>query len=231
MHAINVLVADDEPIARDILKDYTSRIPGLRLAGICKNAAEAIKALKENSVDLILLDINMPGMTGIELLKQLTHPPLVILTTAYTQYAVESYDLDIVDYLLKPFSFERFEKAIHKATTILDRKAQGENIFVKVDGKLVKVDIKNLELIEAVKDYVRLWTGDKSMLVLSTMKNMEEQLSAYPQMVRVHKSYMINIAHVRELSGNLIYTRTREVPIGNTYKEMVTEVFNKRRLV
>lgn len=231
MRTTNVLVADDEPIARDILKDYTSRIPGLRLAGTCRNAAEVMNALKENPVDLILLDINMPGMTGIELLKQLTHSPLVILTTAYTQYAVESYELDIVDYLLKPFSFERFEKAIHKAATIQDRKTQNENIFVKVDGKLVKVDIKNLELIEAVKDYVRLWIGDKSMLVLSTMKNMEEQLSAYPQMVRVHKSYMINIAHVREISGNLIYTRTREVPIGITYKEMVTEVFNKSRLV
>ncbi|MBZ0099106.1 MAG: response regulator, partial [Taibaiella sp.] len=138
MHTMNVLVADDEPIARDILKDYISRIPGLRLAGTCKNAGEAMNALKENPIDLILLDINMPGMTGIELLKQLTHPPLVILTTAYTQYAVESYELDIVDYLLKPFSFERFEKAIHKAVTTLDRKTPGENIFVKVDGKLVK---------------------------------------------------------------------------------------------
>jgi len=173
----------------------------------------------------------MPGMSGIDLVKQLADPPLVILTTAYSQYAVESYELDVVDYLLKPFSFERFEKAIDKAITLLNNKTVDENIFVKCDGKLVTVAISGLEIVEAVKDYVRLWTGNKSMLVLSTMKNMEEQLSAYPQMVRVHKSYIVNIQHVREVFGNSIHTKTREIPIGNTYKEAVIDAFNRRRLV
>lgn len=231
MKAMQILIVDDEPIARDILRDYVARMPQLGQVAVCRNAGEATKALEEHTVDLVLLDINMPGLSGIELVRSLPNPPLVILTTAYSQYAVESYELDAVDYLLKPFSFDRFEKAINKAATMLQNKKADENIFVKCDGKLVQIDINSLELVEAVRDYVKLHTNDKTLLTLSTMKNMEEQLSDYPQMVRVHKSFIVNIAHVRELSGNLIYTRTRAVPIGNTYKEMVAEVFNKHRLV
>ncbi len=230
MRAIKVLIVDDEPIARDILKVYAGKIPQLQLVATCKNAIEAMNVLHTEPVDILLLDINMPGTSGIELIKQLNKSPLIILTTAYPQYAVESYELNTVDYLLKPFSFERFEKAIQKATELLVHKKTDDSIFVKCDGKLVKVSIDELEIIEAVKDYVKLWTGEKGLMVLSTMKNMEEQLSAYPQMVRVHKSYIVNVQHVKELSGNTIYTASHEVPIGNTYKEMVTEVFNKYRL-
>ncbi|MBW7912416.1 MAG: response regulator transcription factor [Taibaiella sp.] len=228
---MRVIIVDDEPIARDILKVYAAKLPQLELAGTCKNAVETIELLKSETADLLLLDINMPGMSGMELIKQLKNPPLIILTTAYSQYAVESYELNAVDYLLKPFSFTRFEKAVAKAAELLERKKEDDTIFVKCDGKLVKIALNELELIEAVKDYVKLWAGDKSLMVLSTMKNMEEQLSGYPQIVRVHKSYMLNVQHVRQLSGNTIHTASHVVPIGNTYKEMVTEVFNKYRLI
>lgn len=230
MRTIRVILVDDEPIARDILKVYAAKLPQLEVVATCKNAVEAMDVLNNETADLLLLDINMPGMSGMELVKQLANPPLVILTTAYPQYAVESYELNTVDYLLKPFSFERFEKAIHKASELLENKKADDSIFVKCDGKLVKIFINELEIIEAVKDYVKLWTGDKNMMVLSTMKNMEEQLSAYPRMMRVHKSYIVNMQHVRQLSGNSIHTSSREIPIGNTYKEMVVETFNKHRL-
>lgn len=230
MRTIRVILVDDEPIARDILKVYAAKLPQLEVIATCKNAVEAMNVLNNETADLLLLDISMPGMSGIELVKQLVNPTLVILTTAYPQYAVESYELNAVDYLLKPFSFDRFEKAIRKASELLEHKKADDGIFVKCDGKLVKVSINELEIIEAVKDYVKLWTGDRNMMLLSTMKNMEEQLSAYPQMVRVHKSYIVNIAHVREVSGNTIRAKTREIPIGNTYKEMVIEVINKYRL-
>lgn len=230
MHTIRVILVDDEPIARDILKVYAAKLPQLEVMATCKNAVEAIDILKSETADLLLLDINMPGMSGMELVKQLVNPPLVVLTTAYPQYAVESYELNAVDYLLKPFSFDRFEKAIQKASELLEHKKADDCIFVKCDGKLVKVNIRELQLIEAVKDYVKLWVGDKALMILSTMKNMEEQLSIYPQIVRVHKSYMLNVHYVRQLSGNTIYTTSHEIPIGNTYKEMVIEVFNKYRL-
>ncbi|HEY9178619.1 MAG TPA: response regulator transcription factor [Flavipsychrobacter sp.] len=230
MRTMRVILVDDEPIARDILKVYAAKLPQLEVVATCKNAVEAMDVLNNETADLLLLDINMPGMSGMELVKQLANPPLIVLTTAYPQYAVESYELNTVDYLLKPFSFERFEKAIHKASELLENKKADDSIFVKCDGKLVKIFINELEIIEAVKDYVKLWIGDKSMLVLSTMKNMEEQLSAYPRMMRVHKSYIVNMQHVRQLSGNSIHTSSREIPIGNTYKEMVIETFNKHRL-
>lgn len=230
MRTIRVIIVDDEPIARDILRVYAGKLPQLELVATCKNAVEAMELLKSESADLLLLDINMPGMSGMEMIKQLSNPPLVILTTAYSQYAVESYELNVADYLLKPFSFSRFEKAIAKASELLERKKEDDNIFVKFDGKLVKIAINELELIEAVKDYVKLYTSDRVLMILSTMKNMEEQLTPYPQIVRVHKSYIVNIAHIREVSGNSIHTQTREIPIGNTYKEMVIDVFNKYRL-
>ncbi len=230
MHTVRVIIVDDEPIARDILKVYAAKLPLLEIVATCKNAVEAMNILNNETADLLLLDINMPGMSGMELIKQLANPPLVILTTAYPQYAVESYELNVIDYLLKPFAFSRFEKAITKAAEQLEHRQTDDSIFVKTDGKLVKVDISELQLIEAVKDYVKLWVGDKPLMILSTMKNMEEQLLSYPQMVRVHKSYIVNIRHITELAGSNIHTASHEIPIGNTYKDKVTEVFNKYRI-
>ncbi len=230
MRTIRVILVDDEPIARDILKVYAARLSQLELVATCKNAVEAMELLKSETADLLLLDINMPGVSGIEMIKQLHNPPLVILTTAYPQYAVESYELNVVDYLLKPFAFSRFEKAISKVAEQLEYQQTGDSIFVKADGKLVQIAINELQLIEAVKDYVKLWMGDKSLMILSTMKNMEEQLSPYEHILRVHKSYMVNIRHITELSGGNIHTASREIPIGNTYKDKVNEVFNKYRL-
>lgn len=235
MQHLKVLITDDEPIARDILLAYISRMEHLAVAGTCKNSVEAYSFIQQTPVDILLLDINMPEISGMDLLRKLPAPPATILTTAYSEYAVESYELNVVDYLLKPFSFHRFAAAIQKATNQLQPQtptshtATGNTLFVKTDGKLVKVEIEDLILIEGVKDYVKLHTISRSMLVHSTMKHMEEQLSSFPGMLRVHKSYIINTQHLREIEGNILRLGTHDVVIGNTYKEQVLERLNRFR--
>lgn len=232
---MNVLIVDDEPIARDILKAYVSRMNHLNMVAECSNAVEADKYLSSNKVDIMLLDINMPEVSGLDLLRKLPSPPSVILTTAYSEFAVESYELNVVDYLLKPFSFQRFAAAIAKVeeaqiATIADE-TTSNTFFVKSDGKLVKIDVNELLFVEGVKDYVKLHTPSKQVLVHSTMKNMEEQLSTYQTIVRVHKSHLINMEHIQEVEGNMIHLNDHTVVIGNTYKDNFFRLFDKYRLI
>lgn len=234
MNIINVLIADDEPIARDILLSYCGRVPLLHVAAVCKNAQEAMNTLEQTSIDLLLLDINMPEITGIDMLKIINNPPPVILTTAYPEYAVESYELNTIDYLLKPFSFDRFSKAINKAIDAIETKpdinAEAERyLFVKSDGRQVRIRTSELSFIEAEKDYVRLHIPEKPVLVLSTMKSMEEQLESFPTFIRVHKSYIVNIAHVTEFDNNSLLVNGYKISIGGTYKERFTELMHTFR--
>ena len=180
----------------------------------------------------------------MDFLKTLKNPPAIIFTTAYSQYAVESYELNALDYLLKPISFERFLKAINKAIDAVRQKSatpvveQSNNavntkdniLFVKSDGKLVKIDLAQLWFVEGLKDYVRLWTDNGKVIVHSTMKNFEEQLSVLPGFVRVSKSYIINMKYVTEVDGNVIRIKDQMVSIGNTYKEQIYELFNKYKM-
>lgn len=235
MRPLNILIADDEPIAREILLSFVARVPQLCVIAVCKNAQEVITAVNNNTVHLMLLDINMPEISGIDALKMLRKPPPVIFTTAYTQYAVESYELNTIDYLLKPFSFDRFLKAINKAIDQREHQRPltelpDNNLFVKADGKLVKINTKDLILVAAEKDYVKLFTADKSLMILSTMKNMEEQLSAFPQFIRVHKSYIVNITHITEINGNQMSLGKHIVTIGSTYKDTVALRLHERRI-
>lgn len=233
---LKVLIVDDEPIARDILTEYVSKVPDIELAGTCTNAVEVFAFLNKNEVDIMLLDINMPEITGIELLQTLRNPPMVIFTTAYSEYAVESYELDAIDYLLKPIAFDRFVQAINKVLSkktdsVSSQKTQTEDsFFVKSDGKLVKVLLNELYYVEALKDYVKLWLKDSSLIVHSTMKNMEEQLKRYDSFLRVHKSFLINLSHVTEVEGNMLKLGAYTTLVGNTYKEEVMRVLTKYRL-
>lgn len=234
MNIINVLIADDEPIARDILISYCSRIPSLHIAAVCKNAQEAMNTLEQSNIDLLLLDINMPEITGIDMLKIINNPPPVILTTAYPDYAVESYELNTIDYLLKPFSFDRFSKAINKAVDTIDTKPATDTaperfLFVRSDGKQIRINTSELSFIEADKDYVRLHMPGKPLLVLSTMKNMEELLESFPAFVRVHKSYIINIAHITAFDSSNLTVNGQQISIGGTYKERFAELMNAFR--
>jgi DNA-binding LytR/AlgR family response regulator len=241
---MQVLIVDDEPIARDILETYVLKMNDMQLVSKCRNALEAFGVLSRQHVDLVLLDINMPEISGIDFIKNLKNPPLVIFTTAYSEYAVESYELNAVDYLVKPVSFDRFLKAIDKANAILQSASLKNNslmattsfsgnqvLFVKSEGKLVKVDLSHLWLVEGLKDYVRLWTDTAKVIVHSTMKNFEDQLSGNPSFIRVNKSYIINIGYVTEVDGNTIRLKDQAITIGNTYRDEVHSHFDKLKLL
>jgi DNA-binding LytR/AlgR family response regulator len=242
--AIKALIVDDEPIAQDILETYLGRIPGVALAGKCRNALEAFRVLSNEQVDILLLDINMPEITGIDFLKTLKDPPKVIFTTAYSEYAIESYELYAIDYLLKPISFERFLKAINKAvdaihkrtdTDISMKNADSSTIdnllFVKTEGKLVRIDLTRLWFVEGLKDYVRLWTDQGKTVVHSTMKNMEESLAQYPNFIRIHKSHIVNMDFITEIDGNSIRIKDQLLVIGNTYRDEINKLFERYRLL
>jgi DNA-binding LytR/AlgR family response regulator len=237
---MQVLIVEDEPLAQDILQHYVARVPGLELAGICDNALEAFGALNRGRVDLLLLDINMPEINGIDFLKSLSQPPLTIFTTAYAEFAITGYELNVVDYLLKPISFDRFLKAIQKAQTALlakgdpgDRStsAQTDILFVRTEGRLVKIDLTNLWLLEGLKDYVRLWTNSSPIVVHSTMKGIEDALKGNSAFLRVNKSYIVNLKFVSEVDGNAIRIKDQVVTIGATYKDDVLGVLNRYKLI
>lgn len=236
--ALKVVIADDEPIARDILKEYVSKNPELELVGECKNALEVFALLNKTAADLLLLDINMPEISGVELVKTLRNPPMVIFTTAYSEYAVESYELNAIDYLLKPIPYDRFVTAINKAIDYKEVDSpegsvakEAGVIFVKSEGKLVKVDLQDIMMIEGVKDYVKIHTTQAAHLVHSTMKHMEEQLSEYDWLLRTHKSYIVNLNHLQELEGNMLKLEGHTALVGATYKDRVQEFLAKYKLI
>ncbi|RYD57469.1 MAG: response regulator transcription factor [Sphingobacteriales bacterium] len=242
---MRIMIVDDEPIARDIMETYISKVPTLRLAGSCSNAIEAFQMLNKQQIDIMLLDINMPEITGIEFLKTIKYPPKVIFTTAYAEYAIESYELDAVDYLLKPVPFDRFLKAINKATATINapaKPAQAQEapsaalasdklMFVKSGGKLIKIDLSKLWFVEGLKDYIALWTEQGKIIVHSTMKHIEEHLDKHQNFARVHKSYIVNLDYIDEVDGNTIRIKTQSVMIGNTYRDDVYSILNRYKFL
>ncbi len=239
---IQVAIVDDEPLACEVLKTYVQKIPSLELAGTCSNALETFALLNKQSIDLLFLDINMPDITGIDFLKMLKNPPLVIFTTAYAEYAVLSYELHAVDYLLKPIPFDRFLQAVQKATGMLRPPAghtsapdapQGSDrlMFVRSEGKWIRINLAELWFAEGLKDYVKLWTDQGRITVHCTMKSFEEQLAAYPDFVRVHKSYIVNIGFISEVDGNSIKIKDQLIGIGTTYRDDVHKLLSRHRLI
>lgn len=239
---IKVLIVDDEPLAQDILETYILKTPELELIGKCKNALEAFGMLNKQQVDLVLLDINMPEISGIDFLKTLKNPPHVIFTTAYSEFAVESYELNAIDYLVKPIAFERFLKGINKARDIIQGQTSNTNIsvstnagnnilFVKSEGKLIKIDLSKLWFVEGLKNYLCLWADSGKVIVHSTMKNIEDTLAGMSNFIRVNKSYIINIAYVSEVDGNVIRIKDQIVTIGNTYRDEVHKIFDNYKLL
>ncbi len=247
---INVIIVDDEPLAQDVLETYLEKIPELTLVRKCNNAFEADEALKSNSIDLMFLDIQMPQLTGIDFLKTLLKPPLVIFTTAYSNYAIEGFELNALDYLLKPISVERFMKAVNKAIDQIDlqRKespAAGHGnqasaveegpdyIFVKADKKLVKVNFDEVIYIEGLKDYVIIRLENTRVITLQTMKSLEDKLP--PSMFkRIHRSYIVNIGKINAIVGNMVEVtekgQTKHLPVGKNYRDELLEMINKNRL-
>jgi DNA-binding LytR/AlgR family response regulator len=229
---LRCLLIDDEPPALKILANYISNINGLEIAGQCKNAIEALDILHQKIVDVIFLDIKMPKILGTDFLKSLSHPPKVIFVTAYRDYAVEGYDLDAVDYLVKPVSFERFIKAISKVnrlmgkesiTTTDQKPAQEAFVYLKVDRDMKKIFLNEIVYIESWKDYVKLFlSSGRNLLVKQSISSMENLLSEH-KFLRVHRSYMVSLNKISAYNGIAVQLEAKEIPIGRLYKQTVIE--------
>ncbi len=230
MNIYKCIVVDDEPLAQNVLKKYIDEHPALEITAVCSDAMQAQAALIHNPVHIIFLDINLPKLSGITFFKTLANPPLVILTTAYPEFAVEGFELDALDYLLKPFSFERFLKAVNKALEKLNRADNVASeqkiapfIFLKSEKKVYKVDLEDIIYLEAIGDYVKVVCKQGQHIVNDTMKNLLEILPA-TQFIRVHKSYIISKNKINFFEGNYVKLGEKDIPIGGYYKE---EIFTK----
>ena len=223
---IRCLIVEDEPIARDVLRRYISDTPGIILVGECFNAVDALTFLEENTVDVLFLDVQMPKLSGIRFLKTNSHPVEVILTTAYSEFALEGYELDVMDYLLKPFSFERFLRAVQKAKNVLSKKEESERtLSIKSDGKIYKVLIKDILFAESNGDYTTLHCEHKKLTYYGTLKALEEKICG-EHILRVHKSYVVNLKKIDFLEGNTISINKKSIPIGNAFKDIFLGQFN-----
>ena len=229
------LIVDDEQLARQLLKEFVSKVPSLELKGMCKNPMEALEILSKEKIDILFLDIQMPGLTGVEFIKTLKQKPATIFTTAYAEYALEGYQLDVIDYLVKPFPFDRFVKAVNKAIDFLDmqRKAQNSHesdatyILLHADHKIYKVRLDEIEYIEGLKEYVSYYTREKRIIVLQSLKSIENSLPSN-KFIRIHRSYIVPISKIKTLDGNQVQIGEKLIPIGRSYKEEVLRrVFNE----
>jgi DNA-binding LytR/AlgR family response regulator len=225
---IRCIIVEDEVLAQQVIQNYLRRVPGFQLMAVCKNSTEALEALKNFEIDLVFLDIQLPGITGLNFLRSLPNPPLSILTTAYAEYALESYEFSIIDYLLKPISFERFSKAISKVTNgrlytqfTADKNLDpNDHIFVKSGNKFFRVNLSEIIYIEAMKDYLKIHANDYKIVTLQTMGEMEKLLPS-KQFLRVHKSFIVAAAHIKTVYGSTIETAKTTIPIGLNYKNNV----------
>lgn len=236
---IKAIIVDDEPLALDVLETYLDRISNVELVARCNNAIEAFEALQKDEVDLIFLDIEMPQLTGIDFIKSLANPPQVIFTTAYPNYALDGYELNVTDYLLKPISFDRFMKAINKAMkqnkraqAVETNAAESEKadfIFVKADKKLIKIRYEEIFYIEGLKDYVILHTPNGRIVTLQTMKSLEVKLPK-DLFKRVHRSYIAQLGQIDAVMGNMLEIKGKHIPIGKSYRDELLEIINENRL-
>lgn len=235
MNELTCLVVDDEELARTLLDNYIQRLPYLKLVGKCTNPIEALQLLQNQSVDLLFLDIQMPEMIGTDFLKTLSQKPMVIFTTAYAEYAVEGYTLNVVDYLLKPFPFERFLQAVNKAVELAKLKRNQINvtpvplsnlpnekkyILVKSEHKVHRLLIEDITYIQSMREYVAYYTTNGRILSLGSLKQLEKDLPTN-KFLRIHKSYIIAKLKVTTLEGNMVHIGKEKLPIGASYRESV----------
>jgi DNA-binding LytR/AlgR family response regulator len=223
---INCAIIDDEPLSQDILIKYVNEIDRLHLIGVCDNALEANKLLQEQNIVLIFLDINMPRLSGLQFFRSLSNPPLVIFTTAYPEFAVDGFEVDAVDYLVKPFPFERFLKAVNKAFEKIDNNVNNsaeDVLWLKSDKKLNRVNITEILFIEATGDYVKVVMENGNLLVHETMQAICEKLASLG-FVRIHRSYIAAMNKIDYIEGNMVRIQDRMLPVGQAYRES----FNKK---
>ncbi|MCH2033550.1 MAG: response regulator transcription factor [Tenacibaculum sp.] len=234
---MNYVIIDDEPIAHRILENYCNKLPLLHKVGNAYNALEASEIIIKQKVDLIFLDIQMPKITGFEFLKSLAQPPKVIVTTAYKEFALEGYELNVVDYLLKPFSLSRFLKAINKVnetnkmnSAISETVSEVKNgsVFLKGDKVHHQIQIRDILFVEAYSNYVKVYSKEKMIVIHEKISTLETILSKYG-VLRVHKSFLVTIEHITSIQGNRIHIQNYKIPIGQTYKNSINELINNTK--
>lgn len=228
------LVVDDEPLARDLIRSHIEKLENFEIVAECGDAMKALQELRNSNIDLMFMDIQMPQITGIEFLKTLKHPPKVIITTAYREYALDGFELDVVDYLLKPITFERFLKSINKYYQITQEELQSfvstpasapsedAFIYVKENKKVIKLHLNEILYIEGLSEYVQIYTESKKIITKTSMTNLQEKL---PEMnfMRIHKSYIVSLAKIEAFTAHSIEVPGKELPIGRSYKNSVLE--------
>ncbi len=233
------LIVDDEPLARDVLRRYFEKLPVLHLVGECSNAIEAFMYLQSNEVDILFLDIRMPELLGTELMQSIKNPPKVIFTTAYKEYAWDGFELDAVDYLLKPIRFDRFLKAVNKAlpdyeNVLLsedpiekERKSGVDSIYLRIDRRQVKIILAEILYIEGAKDYVKIFTVDKMHLVRQTITSIEDIVNKN-EFVRIHRSFIVPIDKIKSYTHELVEINKKELPIGKFYLNHFLKMMDSR---
>jgi len=239
------LAIDDEPLALDIISQFCSKIDLIELVACCTNPVEAVKILNRERIDLIFLDIQMPNISGLEFIRSLKNPPLIIFTTAFSSYAIDGFELDALDYLLKPFSFERFFKSVNKAYELVSLRANKtvpvpgmqnsvpvqeiKYLMVKADYTTVKVDLQQILYIEGLKDYVKIYIGKKPLLTKCTMKHIGGKLPP-SEFIRVHKSFIIAFSKIDHIENNRIVIGEKWIPVGNQFKEAFYKMLESKKL-
>lgn len=244
---INCLIVDDELLARRLLTDYISKIPTLKLVATRSSALEAQEILRKEQIDLLFLDIQMPDLTGITFLQSLPNKPVTIFTTAYTEYALKGYELAVIDYLVKPISFERFFLAVTKATEFLSYSNQSlrneevtsqqvsattssDFLFVKVDYKIQKVNYSDIDYIEAYGEYILIYSGKEKLMTLAALGKMEELLPR-PNFMRVHRSFIVNFSKIQSVQGNVLYVGQKQIPVSKSYRDVLMNEISKNQLL
>ncbi len=234
---IRCMILEDEPLAQNVLKKYIDEVPSLGLIAVCSNAMEAQDIVQTKSIQLLFLDINLPKLSGVNFLKTLPDPPLVIFTTAYPEFAVDGFELDAIDYLVKPFSFERFLKAINKVLNKTSRqpgnlpgdKNTDDFILLKADKKVYKINLEDIVYAEATGDYVKVITREGQYTANISLKKLLEELPANDFM-RVHKSYIISASKIKFFEGNYIKVGQTDIPIGAAYREEIFSRFKEKNI-
>ena len=239
MNTINCVIVDDEPVARNILETFVAKIPNLNLVKSCKNAMEAFEIANSQNIDLFFLDINMPDISGLSLAKTINKKSKIIFTTAYREYAVDGFDLQAVDYLLKPIAFDRFLQAVNKffetqsviskQVEIKETSVKNDYIFVRSERKMVKMNFDEILYVESLSDYIKIHTIDAVLVTRETISNLEMKLPSL-QFLRIHRSYIVNLKKIDSYTNEFIEIEKNAIPISRTYKENVLKKLAKNSL-
>jgi DNA-binding LytR/AlgR family response regulator len=226
---LKCVIIDDEPLAIELIKQYVEKFPSLEVTQTFLNAIAGVEYLRSGETDLLFLDIQMPDITGLQLLRSLNKPPMVIFTTAYSQFALNAFELDVLDYLLKPVEFDRFEKAVGKAFNYYKFKngianVITESIYVRSEYQMVKVELDKVEYIESLDDYIKIHFTDKStVMTLMSLKKLQEKLTC-DKFIRVHRSYLVNLSKIKTIVNRKIQLSHIEIPVGDTYAKQLNEL-------